>query len=72
MVRETLKMSAIGCSASLVPGISRRSTIAAVIASAMRRVMVAPGSALSPSAGGLASACRALGIRELARLMNDS
>ena len=35
-VRETLKMSAIFCSASLVPGIRRRSTIAVVIESAMR------------------------------------
>ena len=35
-VRETWKMSAMGCSASLVPGISRRSTIAVVIESTMR------------------------------------
>ena len=44
-VRETLKTSAIFCSASLVPGIRRRSTMAAVIDSAMRCVM-SPGSAL--------------------------
>ncbi len=36
MVRETWKMSAIFCSASLVPGISRRSTMAVVIDSMMR------------------------------------
>ncbi len=43
MVRETLKMSAIFCSASLVPGISRRSTMAAVIESTTRCVLRAPG-----------------------------
>src|SRR5664280_170596 len=46
-VRETLKMSAIFCSASLVPGMRRRSTMAETIESAMRRVMsLAAGSAL--------------------------
>jgi hypothetical protein len=42
-VRLTLKMSAMDCSASLVPGISRRSTMAAVMASTMRWVL--PGAA---------------------------
>ena len=45
-VRDTLKMSAIFCSASLVPGIRRRSTIAVVIDSTMRCVLV-PASALA-------------------------
>ena len=43
-VRETWKMSAIFCSASLVPGIRRRSTIAVTIESAILRVV-------SPAAG---------------------
>jgi hypothetical protein len=41
-VRLTLKMSAICCSASLVPGISRRSTMAVVMASTMRCVAGLP------------------------------
>jgi hypothetical protein len=39
-VRLTLKMSAICCSASLVPGIRRRSTMAVVMDSTMRSVAV--------------------------------
>ena len=49
-VRETSKMSASFCSPSFVPGISRRSMIASVIAATMRSVLVAAASAFAGTA----------------------
>ena len=58
-VRDTPKMSAICCSASLVPGISRRSTMAVVMESTMRCV--------GPAALGSARPGDTRGARFLAR-----
>ena len=58
MVRETLKMSAIFCSTSLVPGIRRRSTIASVIDSTMRSVGPFAVAGAGPGAGNELQRCR--------------